>query len=130
MENGPISDINVTPFVDIVLVLLIILMVTSVKIVKASIAIELPAAAAAGEGVESTLNIVIDKEGNLLLDGVAVSDAALAARVQSEKAQSPKVQAVIKGDKRVPYERVMHVIDLVKDNGVTSFALDVERKAK
>ena len=126
----PIADINITPFVDIVLVLLIILMVTSVKIVKAAIEVDLPTAAAAGEGVSSTLNIVIEANGQMLLDGKPVDDAAIIARVKAEKATDPKVQAVIAADKTVAYERVMHAIDLVKSNGVKSFALNIQRPAE
>lgn len=126
----PIADINITPFVDIVLVLLIILMVTSVKIVKAAIEVDLPTAAAAGEGVSSTLNIVIEADGQMLLDGKPADDAAIIKRVKAERATDPKVQAVIAADKSVAYERVMHAIDLVKSNGVKSFALNIQRPAE
>lgn len=122
------GEINVTPFVDIVLVLLIILMVTSVHIVKASIGVDLPSAAAAGASVESTVNIVIEAGGATLLDGVPADDAAIVARIKAERANNPKLQAVIAADKSVTYDRVMHAIDLVKTNGVKSFALDVKRK--
>ncbi|HLU68313.1 MAG TPA: biopolymer transporter ExbD [Kofleriaceae bacterium] len=128
--DEPISDINVTPFVDIVLVLLIILMVTSVKIVKASIEVDLPTAASAGDSVASTLNIVIEESGRMLLDGQPADDAAIAARVKTEKQRDPKVQAVIAADKAVAYERVMHAIDLVKSSGVKSFALNIKREAR
>ena len=70
-----IADINVTPFVDVVLVLLIILMVTSAQIVRAALKVELPQAASGGETVESTLNIVLTKEGELYLDGSPASVA-------------------------------------------------------
>ena len=126
-DDEAISDINVTPFVDIVLVLLIILMVTSQHIVKASMKVDLPKAASGGEAVESTLNVVVNKEGELLLDGAVVTKEELAAAVKAGKAASPKLQAVIAADKGVPYGRVVHVIDVVKTNGVTSFALNIER---
>ncbi len=128
-RGEPISDINVTPFVDIVLVLLIILMVTSVKIVKASIEVELPTAAAGGESVDSTLNIVIEPSGQMLLDGEPADDVAIIAMVKAEKAKNPKLQAVIAADKTVQYDRVMHAIDLVKTNGIKSFALNIKRAA-
>ncbi len=57
------SAINVTPFVDIVLVLLVVLMVSSVHIVRASIEVDLPNASSGGEAVPSTLNIVIKRDG-------------------------------------------------------------------
>lgn len=127
-ENGRVlSAINVTPFVDIVLVLLVVLMVSSVQIVKASLKVDLPKAAAAGETVDSTLNIVIQKDGSMMLDGGAVTEEQLAATVRAEKKKNPKVQAVIAADKGVVYQRVMTAIDIVKRNGVRSFALNIDR---
>ena len=126
-DEEVMSEINVTPFVDIVLVLLIILMVTSTSIVKASLAVELPKAASGGAVVESTLNVVLTKDGQMLVDGEVKTNEELVAKVKAEKANNPKLQAVIAADKGVPYGSVVHVIDLVKSNGVTSFALNIER---
>jgi len=126
-DDEVIAAINVTPFVDVVLVLLIILMVTSTAIVKASLKVDLPKAASAGASVESTLNVIVMPDGKLMLDGAEIDERALAAAVRREKAANEKVQAVIAADKRVPYGDVVHVIDVVKTNGVTSFALNIER---
>ena len=126
-DEEAIAAINVTPFVDVVLVLLIILMVTSTEIVKASIQVELPKAASGGESVSTTLNIVVTKDGTLILDGTEVDDQGLADVVKAEKAKDPKAQAVIAADKTVPYGRVVKVIDIVKVNGITTFALNIER---
>jgi len=123
-----LSAINVTPFVDIVLVLLIILMVTSVQIVKASLEVDLPSAASGGDAVESTLNVVIDHEGTMLLDGQPMTEAALIQRVQQESRHNPKLRAVIAADRSVVYDRVIRVIDVVKSNGVKSFALNIQRE--
>lgn len=126
-DEDVISAINVTPFVDIVLVLLIILMVTSTHIVKASLKVDLPKAASGGDAVASTLNIVVTKDAEILLDGSSITKKALAERVRAEKKDNPKLQAVIAADKGVPYGEVVDVIDLVKLNGVKSFALNIER---
>ncbi len=125
-----ISAINVTPFVDIALVLLIILMVTSTHIVKAALKVELPKAASGGEAVESTLNIVVTKESEILLDGNVIDEKQLANTVRTEKQKNPKLQAVISADTGVPYGTVVNVIDLVKLNGVKTFALNIERKPR
>lgn len=127
-DGEPISAINVTPFVDIVLVLLIILMVTSVQIVKASLEVDLPKAASGGAAVESTLNIIVDKDGSWKVDGNPITRDALEAKVKRDVAANPKLQAVIAGDRAVRYEAVVDAIDLVKSNGVKSFALNIQRK--
>ncbi len=126
-EDEAIADINVTPFVDIVLVLLVVLMVTSTEIVKASLQVELPKAASGGDAISTTLNVVITKDGDLLLDGNEVDEQGLADVVKVERTRDPKAQAVIAADKGVPYGRVVRVIDIVKTNGITTFALNIER---
>ncbi|NJK88396.1 MAG: biopolymer transporter ExbD [Myxococcales bacterium] len=78
-QEGEISGINVTPFVDVVLVLLIILMVTSTQIVRAQLAVELPKAASGGDAVPSTLNVTILADGQLLIDGSPTDVEGVAA---------------------------------------------------
>ncbi|HXU61239.1 MAG TPA: biopolymer transporter ExbD [Polyangia bacterium] len=126
-DDGPIASINIIPFVDIVLVLLVIFIVTSAAIVRASLKVDLPRAAAAGAKVASTLNLVLDKGGALALDGRPITPAAARAELQAAVTRNPGAQAVIAADRSVPYGKVMEVIDLVKGAGVSGFALDVER---
>jgi biopolymer transport protein ExbD len=127
-DEGPLSSINIVPFVDIVLVLLVIFMLTSATIVRASLKVELPKAASAGSRVETTLNLVYTKTSELLVNGQPVPSLAQAAVIaRREAAKNPKIQAVIAADKGVPYGRVVELIDLVKGSGITAFALDVER---
>jgi biopolymer transport protein ExbD len=127
-DEGVLASINIIPFVDIVLVLLVIFMLTSATIVRASLKVELPRAASGGSRVETTLNLVADKSGALAVNGEPVSSLDAAARiVRSEATKNPKIQAVIAADKNVPYGRVIELIDVVKQNGVAAFALDIER---
>jgi biopolymer transport protein ExbD len=126
-EDGPIASINIIPFVDVVLVLLVIFIVTSAAIVRASLQVELPRAASGGAKVASTLNLVLDRDGALAMDGRPTTPAAAHALLQSAVARDPAAQAVIAADRGVPYGKVMEVIDLVKGAGISGFALDVER---
>ena len=122
-----IAEINVTPFVDVVLVLLIIFMVTSAAIVKAAIEVDLPKAASGGQALETTLNIVVTQTGDVKLNGEDTTDAGIRDFIKSKIAADPKMQAVIAADKGVPYGRVVRIIDVVKTSGVRSFALNIER---
>jgi biopolymer transport protein ExbD len=126
-DEGPLASINIIPFVDIVLVLLIIFMLTSIAIVRASMVVNLPKAATGGARVESTVNIVCNKDGTLLLNGAASNVDEIGKFVKRESGTNPKLQAVIAADKGVEYGHVVDLIDLVKRNGVSAFALDVER---
>lgn len=127
-DDGVIASINIIPFVDIVLVLLIIFMVTSTAIVKAAIKVDLPQAASAGQTVESTVNIVVTLERQLVLDGEPLDEEQARARIEQRARANPKLQAVISADKKLPYEEVVRIIDLVKQSGVNTFALNIERE--
>jgi biopolymer transport protein TolR len=129
-DEDLLATINIIPFVDIVLVLLVIFMLTSATIVRASLQVELPKALSAGSHVESTLNLVYRKSGELLINGESFrSQEDVALFVRRAAAQNPKTQAVIAADRGAPYGRVIELIDLVKREGISTFALDVERSA-
>ena len=120
---GAISDINVTPLVDVVLVLLIIFMVTAKLIVARGIDVDSPKTSS-GSDVKSTLQISIDKELKLYVNGIEYPDAESAkAKVVEMRGDNPDFKAIIQADQRVPHGNVMQVIDFVKLAGVTKFAL-------
>jgi biopolymer transport protein ExbD len=121
-----ITDINVTPLVDITLVLLIIFMVTTTYIVNPSIKVELPKAASGTEQTRTTLALTLTKEGVLYLNGDPSDDAGLVRTIAAELPKNPDLQAIIAADKVVPHGNVVHLIDLVKRAGVRKFAINVD----
>src|SRR5215210_2728714 len=108
-----ITDINVTPLVDIVLVLLIIFMVTTTYIVNPSIKVELPKAATGTEGNRTTLGLTLTKDGGVYLNGQKSDDAAVSRFIAAELPKNPDLQAIIAADKVVAHGSVVHLIDLV-----------------
>jgi biopolymer transport protein ExbD len=124
-----ITEINVTPLVDITLVLLIIFMVTTTYIVNPSIKVDLPKAASGSEQTRTTLALTLTKEGGLYLNGERSDDAALTRFVSSELPKNPDLQAIIAADKVVSHGSVVHIIDLVKRAGVRKFAINVDGAA-
>ncbi|MBN2528818.1 MAG: biopolymer transporter ExbD [Deltaproteobacteria bacterium] len=127
-DDDVIAQINIIPFVDIVLVLLIIFMVTSTAIVKAAIKVDLPKAAAAGSDVTATVNLVYTLEKELFVDGQEMSFERARDVIERRVKESPKIQAVISADTGLPYGDVIGVVDMVKGAGVNGFALNIERK--
>jgi biopolymer transport protein ExbD len=123
-----IVDINVTPLVDITLVLLIIFMVTASLIVNPGIKVDLPKAASGTETAKSTLALTLNKEGVLFLNGERSSDDGVVAFINTELPKNPQLQAIIAADKVVPHGDVIHVIDLVKRSGVHKFAISTDRE--
>jgi len=124
-DDELLASINIIPFVDIILVVLTIFMLTSAVIVRASLEVELPRAASAGAAVATTLNLVLTRTGELRVDGQPRTPEE-AGRLVRAAAADPKAQAVISADRGVEYGRVVELIDLVKRHGIHTFALDVE----
>ena len=122
-----IADINVTPLVDVTLVLLIIMMVAAPLISAAqSIQVELPRAASGGETPRTTIALTLRKDGALFLGDQPISEGEAQKKIRAEHASNPGVQAIIAADRGVPYGGVMRLIDLVKSEGITRFALDID----
>jgi biopolymer transport protein TolR len=128
--DDEITGINVTPLVDVVLVLLIIFMVTANFIVRETMEVDLPRAANAGETVQGLVAVVLDRQGKLYLDGAEVSEAELRVKVAESVKRDPETRAILSADQALPYGEVMHLIDVVKGEGVSRFALNIEKDAR
>ncbi|HEX4382903.1 MAG TPA: biopolymer transporter ExbD [Myxococcales bacterium] len=127
-DDEAITGINVTPLVDITLVLLIIFMVTASYIVKETIEIELPRAAHGGETLQKTFAVLVSKEGKTYLNGVPMDDAGLIAAVKDAQAHGEDVQAIIGADKNATHGMVTHLLDVLKGAGVLKFAIQIEKQ--
>src|SRR5262245_33941324 len=124
-DDDIITGINVTPLVDITLVLLVILMVTASFVASRSIPMELPKGAT-GEATPTTLAVSIDSQGNTFLDAEPITEASLRERVRKAHVADPEPRAVIAADGRVNHARVVRVIDLLRREDVTKFAINVD----
>jgi biopolymer transport protein ExbD len=123
--DDAISGINVTPLVDITLVLLIIFMVTAKIIVSQSIPLDLPKAAT-GTEVQVVFSVVLGADGTTQVDGKAVSnDDGILTLARAAHEKNAELRAVIKADSAVPHGRVIHVLDLLKQAGVSKVAFGV-----
>jgi biopolymer transport protein TolR len=120
--GGIIAGINVTPLVDVMLVLLVIFVVTAKIIVTPAVPLDLPHAAH-GEEVQVVLSIILPVHGPMLVNGAAVSDdAALEAQARAALAGNPELRAVIQADGDVAHRRVVHLLDELKGVGITRVA--------
>lgn len=131
-DDDVLADINVTPLVDIMLVLLIIFMLTneevSEKMKKAQIDIELPKAASAQQKPAKPLSIVVAKDGKLYLNGNATDEAGLFAQTKQMAVENPGVEAILSADKRVTHGAVVRVIDGVRTSGVEKVAINTKEQ--
>ena len=125
-DEDAITGINITPLVDIVLVLLIIFMMTASYIVTPAIKVDLPRAASAEETAQTQLALVITKQGDIYLNNKKVDEAALKEFIREKKGRLEDLEAIIAADGSVKHERVVGLIDLIKTEGITKFALNTQ----
>jgi biopolymer transport protein ExbD len=125
-RRGAIVGINVTPMVDVVLVLLVIMMVTATYIVAQSFNVDLPKTATSDAPAPSPLIVTLEKGNRTLFNDEAVTEAQLTEKLKAAGG-APDANLVISADREVQHGVVMHVIDLAKLAGITKFALNVEQ---
>ncbi len=129
-DNGLIAGINVTPLVDVTLVLLIIFMVTAKIIVSQGMPMDLPKAAS-GESLQTVFSVELTVDGKTRVDSqVIASDEAISPLATDARAKNKDLRAVIRADRKVEHGRVIHVLDLLKRAGVAKIAFAVSPVAE
>lgn len=125
--RSAIVGINVTPMVDVMLVLLVIMMVSANYIVSQSLDVDLPKAANGDKAVPTVAVVSIDKDGALAWNDEKVTEAQLSDRLKAVHAENPDVNLVVGADADAKNGRVVRVLDLAKAEGIKHFALSVEQ---
>jgi biopolymer transport protein ExbD len=126
--RAPIVGINVTPMVDVVLVLLIIMMVSATYIVSQSLKVELPKTASSDDAVAKTYVVTITKDGKYFFNDQPITKDALASELRAARAAAKDVSLVITADQNAFHGQVVGVIDVAKVEGISKFAINVERQ--
>lgn len=131
-DNEEITGINVTPLVDVMLVLLIIFMVTANYINKQVIPVKLPDAETSESLPTKNLSFVIDAQGQLYFNGKAASFEDIPKIIETEKTAQPKAQfqALISADQATTHGVVVKLIDTVRKNGISEFAIDTQKPSR
>lgn len=129
-EDEVISGINVTPLVDVVLVLLIIFMITAPALYQSAIKVQLPKAKSGEELAQkkAPYQFTITQSGDLMWDKEKVDWNGLNQRLTALGAQAGDQTAVISADEQVPHGTVIKLMDSLRSAGLTKFALNVEAK--
>lgn len=126
-DDDLLTDINVTPLVDVILVVLVIYMVTTSALSKEALPVDLPRAST-GEEVDAprTLAVTLDAAGQIAVDGVASSADTFVAAVRAAHASSPDLTVLVAADTHAEHGRVVWVLDTVRAEGIDHFALQVD----
>ena len=123
-DDGMVSGINVTPLVDVVLVLLIIFMVTAKLIVSQSLPLDLPKAAQ-GKDIQLIFGLELHANGDTVIDGKIANEEAIFPRAKEALAKNAELRAVIRADTSVQHGRVIRALDLLKQAGIAKIAFGV-----
>ncbi len=122
------NEINMTPFVDVMLVLLIIFIIT-VPVMKHAVNVDLPRASSERELVKpETVRLTVQADGSYYWNESKVTDEALPARLQTEAAKNPQPDLHIRGDKAVRYERVAQALAAAQQAGIRKIGFITEPK--
>jgi biopolymer transport protein ExbD len=123
------AEINITPFTDVVLVLLIIFMVTTPLILQSGIKVNLPKASSAEAQSDKNIIVTIDASGGIYIDGKRrLGMNEFKEQLTARLTNKPDAAVIVKGDKEVKYDTIIQVIDTAKESGAKKFALSVELK--
>ena len=127
-EDDVMNEINMTPMVDIMLVLLIIFIIT-VPVMKHSVNIDLPRASNEAQNIKpETIRLSVDAQGAYFLNEAQIADADLAPRLKQASAQNPQPELHIRGDKNVRYERVAQAMATAQQAGLRKIGFITEPK--
>jgi biopolymer transport protein ExbD len=127
-SDDVMNEINMTPMVDIMLVLLIIFIIT-IPVMKHSVNIDLPQASNQVQNIKpETVRLSVDAQGAYFLNEVAVNDAEFASRLQAASQQNPQPELHIRGDKNVRYERMAQAMATAQQAGLKKIGFITEPK--
>lgn len=128
-DDEMISGINVTPLVDVVLVLLVIFLMTAPVIYQSAIKVQLPKAKSGETAEKSPLNFTITREGSVSWGQETVDWPELGRRLAALGAKAGEESAIISADEATPHGVVIRLMDTLRQSGLTRFALNVESQA-
>ncbi len=128
-DDGLMNEINMTPLVDVMLVLLIVFMVT-IPVIRHAVKIDLPHASSQKEETKpAQVTVSIDANGNMLWEDQKVTDEELRAKIAAAAQANPQPELHLNADRKVPYERVAEVMSAAQAGGLTKIGFVTEPKS-
>ncbi|ABE29837.1 biopolymer transport ExbD/TolR family protein [Paraburkholderia xenovorans LB400] len=129
-DDGLMNEINMTPLVDVMLVLLIVFMVT-IPVIRHAVKIDLPHASSQKEDTKpAQVTVAVDADGNVMWDDQKVDDATLRAKIAQAAQANPQPELHLDADRKVPYEKVAEVMSAAQAGGLTKIGFVTQPKTK
>ncbi len=127
-DEKPIAEINIIPFVDIILVILIIFMVTAPQLIKEGFSVKLPKSSSSNKLGSSQLNVVVNHTGDIFLGGQLISIEDLSFHIKKITENQPSAKVIISADESVSHGRVMEIVNVIKISGIQNFMFGTSSK--
>ena len=128
LDDGPITAINVTPLVDIILVVLIIFMATAPLIHNRAMKVDLPKAAQHERAATEALQVVYNAAREISLSGKRVTEEQLGSELKGMVSRDADLRVSLRADRNLPYGDVVQLLDVVRGAGVRKIGLEVKAK--
>jgi len=129
-DDGLMNEINMTPLVDVMLVLLIVFMVT-IPVIRHAVKIDLPHASSQKEDTKpAQVTVSIDADGNVMWDEKKISDEDLRAKIAAAAQQTPQPELHLNADRKVAYEKVADVMSAAQAGGLTKIGFVTQPAGK
>jgi biopolymer transport protein ExbD len=127
-DDGLMNEINMTPLVDVMLVLLIVFMVT-IPVIRHAVKVDLPHASSQKEDTKpAQVTVSIDAAGNVMWEDKKISDDELQAKIAAAAQQNPQPELHLSADRKVAYERVADVMSAAQAGGLTKIGFVTQPK--
>ncbi len=117
LEEQGFSEINITPFTDVILVLLIIFMITSPFLISGAFQVKLPKAASADSAVSKGVEVYLTEKNEIVIDGKTITQEDLIPNIKAAFVKEQTTDVVVKADKNVIHGNFIHLLDLLKTSG-------------
>ena len=127
-DEGPITGINVTPLVDIILVVLIIFMATAPLIHNRAMKVDLPKAAQHEKAATEALQVVYNAQREITISGRRVTQEQLGSELKAMVSKAADLRVALRADRNLPYGEIVQILDLVRGAGVHKIGLEVKAK--
>ena len=129
-DDGLMNEINMTPLVDVMLVLLIVFMVT-IPVIRHAVKIDLPHASSQKEDTKpAQVTVAVDADGNVLWNDKKVDEAELSVKIAEAAQANPQPELHLDADRKVPYEKVAQVMSAAQAGGLTKIGFVTQPKAR